>query len=76
MRQLLQTILKSPEEGDYILVSSVHNPVMGLDETMSFACDENGKVTDWSELDVIRPNNHYQMLNDYCALGYHLFNHI
>jgi hypothetical protein len=73
--QQLKTVLKSPED-DYILVSSVHNPKMWLDETMSFTCDDNGKVTDWSELDVIRPNNHAKMLCEYYNQEYSLVKHI
>lgn len=78
MRMTLKTIIKigepyghgswgcrqlwRDETGDYFISSSVVSPFAS--ETMVFACDSNGEVTDWVDLGVAAPGDHEGAVRD------------
>ena len=57
--------------GKVYYVDSVETSDCGL-ETMVFKCDENGEVTDWTDLYCERYNNYAEMLNRHDYIINHL----
>ena len=50
-----RTLWRNEEDGSYYLCSSVLDESIGLDETMVFPADDQGKVLSWSEMGDLKP---------------------
>jgi len=50
-----RTLWRNEEDSSYYLCSSVLDESIGLDETMVFPADDQGKVLSWSEMADVKP---------------------